>query len=72
MKAVIIIIICALYCNVFSQLCIQPSTNAVSHGVAGQPLVSLCVVMCFGGGVALESDLQGGWDIMLSKLACYS
>ncbi len=27
--------------------------------------------MCFGGGVALESDLQGGWDLMLSKLACY-
>ncbi len=25
----------------------------------------------FGGGVALESDLQGGWDLMLSKLACY-
>ncbi len=27
--------------------------------------------VCFGGGVALESDLQGGWDLMLSKLACY-
>ncbi len=32
----------------------------------------VCVeIMCFGGDVALESDLQGGWDLMLSKLACY-
>ncbi len=26
-------------------------------------------LMCFEGGVALESDLQEGWDLMLSKLA---
>jgi len=26
--------------------------------------------MCFEGGVALESTLNGGWDLMLSKLTC--
>lgn len=27
--------------------------------------------MCFGGGEALESEFQGGWDLILSKLVCY-
>jgi len=31
----------------------------------------LCAFMCFEGGVALESPLIEGWDLMLSKLACY-
>lgn len=26
--------------------------------------------MCFKGGMALESDLEGWWDVMLSNLAC--
>ncbi len=74
--SVIIVILCALYCNVFSvneviwQHCIQPSTNAVSHHVAGSPLVCLCSCV-------LEEAwlwrviMQRGWDLMLSKLTCY-
>ncbi len=37
--------------------------NAISHRVAGLSLVCLCTFMCFGGGVALQSDLQGGRDL---------
>lgn len=37
------------------------SPDAVSHRVAGQPLLCLAwAVMCFVGGVALERDLPGG------------
>ncbi len=57
--------------EVIWQHCIQPSANTVSHRAAGLPLVCRSVIMCFGGGVALENDLQGGWDLVLSKLACY-
>ncbi len=52
MEGAIIVILCTLYCNVFSP-------------------VNEAAFMCFGGGVALEGDLQGGWDLMLLKLACY-
>ncbi len=31
----------------------------------------LYTITCFGEGVALESDLGGGLDLMLSKLASY-
>ncbi len=45
--------------EVIWQRCIQFSTNAVSHCVAGEPLVYRCTFMCFGGGMIM----QGRWDL---------
>ncbi len=53
--------------EVIWQRCIRSSTNAIYCCVACYPLVCLCTFMCFGGDVALEIDLQGGLDLVLSN-----
>ncbi len=64
--SVMIVILCALYCNVFSP--VNEVIWQCCHWLASALPVRSHV---FEGGVVLESDLQGGWDLMLSKLACY-
>ncbi len=75
-KGAIIVISCALYTNVFSAVnetwgnltALHSNLNQlVSHHVA----VCLSAFMCFGGGVALQSDDAGRVGILLSKQTCY-
>ncbi len=65
MKRIIIVILCALYCNVFSPVNETWGNLTALHSTLHQCHLAF---MCFGGGVALESDLHGGWDLTLLML----
>ncbi len=67
MEDVVIVMLWALYCNVFSPV----NETSLIVSLVGLWYIIWNAFMCFGGGVALESDLRGGWDLMLSKLPCY-
>ncbi len=80
MQGVIIVISCPFYCNishqwmiheVIWQFYIQHHLIMLLTCQCVCVCVCVCVCLCFGGGMALESDMQGGWDLRLSKLACY-
>ncbi len=69
-----LILICrASFVCFMESLCIEASKRllATSHLFNytndSLKMSTNCAVVCFGGGVSLESDLQGGWDLMLSK-----